>query len=92
LQNDIRVHGFRLEGAIVFVSHPHSRIITQVIHWLLGTGQTFSFIEQRVVLSMLLRKFDFAIPKDSPHANQLCITGSGVSRPDALFLSVTERV
>ncbi|OZJ04077.1 hypothetical protein BZG36_03385 [Bifiguratus adelaidae] len=37
-------------------------------------GMQFSLAEQRVFLSMLLRKYDISLPKDSIHANGLVIT------------------
>ncbi|KAI8054841.1 cytochrome P450 [Thamnidium elegans] len=44
-------------------------------------GMNFSLNEQRVLLSMLLRKYRWSTPKDSPHKNGIISAGLNVQGP-----------
>jgi hypothetical protein len=52
---------------------------------------TFSLMEQRVTIAMLLQKFEFSITKNNPDYGKLRITPSGVLRPQDLHLGVKLR-
>ncbi|CAO3635458.1 unnamed protein product [Cunninghamella blakesleeana] len=44
-------------------------------------GMNFSLVEQRVLLSSLLRKYEFHLPEDSIHKNELITSTVGVLSP-----------
>jgi hypothetical protein len=52
---------------------------------------TFSLMEQRVTIAMLLQKFEFCITKNNPDYESLRITPSGIVRPRDLHLVVKLR-
>ncbi|KXN65535.1 cytochrome P450 [Conidiobolus coronatus NRRL 28638] len=54
-------------------------------------GMTFSLMEQRVTIAMLLQKFEFSITKNNPDYEKLRITPSGIVRPRDLHLVVKLR-
>ncbi|KAI9495418.1 cytochrome P450 [Zychaea mexicana] len=54
-------------------------------------GLNFSMIELRVLLPMLLRKFEWSVPENSIHKDKLVIEGLGVIRPKNLMLSFKKR-
>ncbi|KAF7728619.1 cytochrome P450-dit2 [Apophysomyces ossiformis] len=54
-------------------------------------GMNFSLAEQRVLLSMLLRKFTWTLPKNSPHAAALMTTTHGVQTAFKLEITFTKR-
>ncbi|KXN66523.1 cytochrome P450 [Conidiobolus coronatus NRRL 28638] len=55
-------------------------------------GFTFSLMEQRVTLAMLLQKFEFSINKENPDYKQLRVTSSFISRPQDLAITIKARV
>ncbi|KAM3581362.1 hypothetical protein VKS41_006188 [Umbelopsis sp. WA50703] len=55
-------------------------------------GMNFSLAEQRVVLSMLLRKFTWSLPKDSIHKDHIIFTGGlGLLSAKDLYLTFQNR-
>ncbi|KAI8877202.1 cytochrome P450 [Backusella circina FSU 941] len=54
-------------------------------------GMNFSLNEQRVVLSMLLRKFTFTLPENSIHKDRLLSTGMGVLQITGLDIRFERR-
>ncbi|KXN68749.1 cytochrome P450, partial [Conidiobolus coronatus NRRL 28638] len=54
-------------------------------------GMTFSLMEQRVTIAMLLQKFEFSIAKSNPDYDKLRISPSGNVRPLDLSLSIKLR-
>ncbi|KAI8146538.1 cytochrome P450 [Fennellomyces sp. T-0311] len=54
-------------------------------------GMNFSLVEQRVLLPMLLRKYEWSLPADSIHKDMLKTSGLGVIKPDHLTISFTKR-
>ncbi|KAI8883865.1 cytochrome P450 [Backusella circina FSU 941] len=54
-------------------------------------GMNFSLYEQRVLLSMLLRKFTFTLPKNSIHQNELIMDGTLVLSPVNLNIVFKKR-
>ncbi|KXN65547.1 cytochrome P450 [Conidiobolus coronatus NRRL 28638] len=51
-------------------------------------GSTFSLMEQRVTLAMLLQKFEFSISSDNPDYHKLRIGSLGIVRPKDLSIRV----
>ncbi|ORY94873.1 cytochrome P-450 cyp509A1 [Syncephalastrum racemosum] len=54
-------------------------------------GMAFSLAEQRVMLPMLLRKYEWSLPADSPHKDGIITTGRGIISPVDLKLSFKKR-
>ncbi|KAF7723462.1 cytochrome P450-dit2 [Apophysomyces ossiformis] len=54
-------------------------------------GMNFSLVEQRVLLSMLLRKYTWELPKDSIHRHQLVTKNIGIISGDRLNIDFKER-
>ncbi|KXN64685.1 cytochrome P450 [Conidiobolus coronatus NRRL 28638] len=54
-------------------------------------GSTFSLMEQRVTLAMLLQKFEFSISSDNPDYHKLRIGSLGIVRPKELSIRVKVR-
>jgi len=56
-------------------------------------GMQFSLIEQRVVLAMLLRKYTWTLPPNSPHSNgfKLLPGVNGLQRPESLDINFERR-
>ncbi|KAI9248283.1 cytochrome P450 [Phascolomyces articulosus] len=54
-------------------------------------GMSFSLLEQRVSLSMLLRKYEWSLPEDSIHKDKILTSGVGVIKPKDLFIKFTKR-
>ncbi|KAI8881514.1 cytochrome P450 [Backusella circina FSU 941] len=54
-------------------------------------GMNFSLTEQRVLLSMLLRKYTWVLPKDSIHKDGLIATGLAMIGPHNLNVEFTKR-
>ncbi|KXN66446.1 cytochrome P450 [Conidiobolus coronatus NRRL 28638] len=54
-------------------------------------GSTFSLMEQRVTLAMLLQKFEFSISSDNPDYHKLRISSTGIVRPKDLSIQVKVR-
>ncbi|KAI9495417.1 cytochrome P450 [Zychaea mexicana] len=54
-------------------------------------GMNFSMVELRILLPMLLRKFEWSVPETSIHKDKLVIEGLGVVRPKNLMLSFKKR-
>ncbi|KAI8380763.1 cytochrome P450 [Blakeslea trispora] len=54
-------------------------------------GMNFSLTEQRVVLSMLLRKYEWSLPKNSPHQERVLTSGSFLVGPKNLEITFTKR-
>ncbi|ORY97909.1 cytochrome P-450 cyp509A1, partial [Syncephalastrum racemosum] len=54
-------------------------------------GMNFSLAEQRVLLPLLLRKYTWSLPEDSPHKDHVITTGSGVIRPIDLKIKFQKR-
>ncbi|KXN66516.1 cytochrome P450 [Conidiobolus coronatus NRRL 28638] len=54
-------------------------------------GTTFSLMEQRVTIAMLLQKFEFSITNSNPDYDKLRITASGIVRPRDLHLHIKSR-
>jgi hypothetical protein len=52
---------------------------------------TFSLMEQRVTIAMLLQKFEFSISKENPNYEKLSITPSGLVHPKDLALTINLR-
>ncbi|KAI9263215.1 cytochrome P450 [Phascolomyces articulosus] len=54
-------------------------------------GMNFSLTEQRVLLSMLLRKYEWSLPEDSIHKEKLQTRGFILSSPGSMFLNMIRR-
>ncbi|KAI8094932.1 cytochrome P-450 cyp509A1 [Gilbertella persicaria] len=54
-------------------------------------GMNFSLAEQRVVLSMLLRKYDWSLPKDSIHKHGVLTSGLFLAGPKDLEITFKKR-
>ncbi|KAJ8659176.1 hypothetical protein O0I10_005215 [Lichtheimia ornata] len=55
-------------------------------------GMNFALVEQRVFLPMLLRKYEWRLPKDSIHKDGIRRAGlSGLNRPKDLLISFKKR-
>ncbi|CDH59811.1 cytochrome p450 [Lichtheimia corymbifera JMRC:FSU:9682] len=54
-------------------------------------GMNFSMDEQRVVLSMLLRKYEWDLPQDSPHRKKLMLEGLGLTKAKNMFVQFDRR-
>jgi cytochrome P450 len=54
-------------------------------------GMNFSLLEQRIVLSMLLRCFEWTLPADSPHKDGIQSTGFTLLKANPMHLSFTRR-
>ncbi|CDS08801.1 hypothetical protein LRAMOSA10162 [Lichtheimia ramosa] len=54
-------------------------------------GMGFSLAEQRVFLPMLLRKYEWYLPKDSIHKEKLQTKGTNVVRPKELLITFKRR-
>ncbi|KAI8377163.1 cytochrome P450 [Choanephora cucurbitarum] len=54
-------------------------------------GMNFSLVEQRVVLSMLLRKYEWSLPVDSPHREQILTRGTFLVGPKELDIIFKKR-
>ncbi|KAI8146548.1 cytochrome P450 [Fennellomyces sp. T-0311] len=54
-------------------------------------GMNFSLVEQRVLLPMMLRKFEWSLPENSIHKDNVVTEGLGVIRPKELLLSFKRR-
>ncbi|KAI8142124.1 cytochrome P450 [Fennellomyces sp. T-0311] len=54
-------------------------------------GMNYSLMEQRTLLPLMLRKFEWSVPDDSVHKNQLLTDGLGVVKPTELLLSFKKR-
>jgi len=54
-------------------------------------GMNFSLIEQRVVLSMLVHKFQFSLPEGSKHKDGLKFSARGITSPDELKIEFSPR-
>ncbi|KAI8143292.1 cytochrome P-450 cyp509A1 [Fennellomyces sp. T-0311] len=54
-------------------------------------GMNFSLAEQRVLLPMLLRKYEFSLPKDTVHKDKLVMNNSDVLSPQKLFIDFKKR-
>ncbi|KXN69514.1 hypothetical protein CONCODRAFT_8022 [Conidiobolus coronatus NRRL 28638] len=55
------------------------------------SGSTFTFMEQRVTLAMLLQKFDFSISNDNPDYNSLRVTAAIIAKPKDLAICIISR-
>ncbi|CDS08861.1 hypothetical protein LRAMOSA10222 [Lichtheimia ramosa] len=54
-------------------------------------GMNFSMDEQRVILSMLLRKFEWDLPQDSPHRKKLILEGLGIAKAPNMYVQFNRR-
>ncbi|KAI7881134.1 cytochrome P450 [Lichtheimia hyalospora FSU 10163] len=54
-------------------------------------GMNFSLAEQRVFLPMLLRKYEWRLPKDSIHKEKIQTRGLGIIQPIDLFVTFNKR-
>ncbi|CDS08804.1 hypothetical protein LRAMOSA10165 [Lichtheimia ramosa] len=54
-------------------------------------GMNFSLAEQRVFLPMLLRKYEWHLPKDSIHKEKLQTIGTGLVKPKELLITFKKR-
>ncbi|KXN66445.1 cytochrome P450 [Conidiobolus coronatus NRRL 28638] len=54
-------------------------------------GSTFSLMEQRVTLAMLLQRFEFSISSDNPDYHSLRIGSIGIVRPKDLSIRIKAR-
>ncbi|KAI9493100.1 cytochrome P450 [Zychaea mexicana] len=54
-------------------------------------GMNFSLIEQRISVSMLLRKYEWCLPEDSIHKEKLVTRAAGIIKPLDLFVLFTKR-
>ncbi|KXN66524.1 cytochrome P450, partial [Conidiobolus coronatus NRRL 28638] len=54
-------------------------------------GNTFSLVEQRVTIAMLLQKFEFSIDSNNPDFHSLRLTQGSIIRPIDLHLKVKVR-
>ncbi|KAJ8659175.1 hypothetical protein O0I10_005214 [Lichtheimia ornata] len=54
-------------------------------------GMNFSLAEQRVFLPMLLRKYEWELPKDSIHKDKIQTVGTGLVKPKELMLTFKKR-
>ncbi|KAI8333281.1 cytochrome P450 [Choanephora cucurbitarum] len=54
-------------------------------------GMNFSLTEQRVVLSMLLRKYEWSLPEDSPHRDHVLTAGTFLVGPKNLNITFKKR-
>jgi cytochrome P450 len=54
-------------------------------------GMNMSLAEQRVVLTMMARKYEWSLPKDSIHKDGMIITGMDIIGPKELVLDFTKR-
>ncbi|KAI8139907.1 cytochrome P-450 cyp509A1 [Fennellomyces sp. T-0311] len=54
-------------------------------------GMNFSLAEQRVLLPMLLRKYNLSLPDDSVHKEKLVMTGYGILKPKDLHIVLKKR-
>ncbi|CDS08805.1 hypothetical protein LRAMOSA10166 [Lichtheimia ramosa] len=55
-------------------------------------GMNFSLAQQRVFLSMLLRKYEWHLPEDTIHKDGICTTGLlGLNKPKNLLISFKKR-
>ncbi|KAI9264403.1 cytochrome P450 [Phascolomyces articulosus] len=54
-------------------------------------GMNFSLAEQRVMLSMLLRKYEFSLPENSVHKKRVLDRGFGVISPKELEINFHKR-
>jgi cytochrome P450 len=69
----------------------YSFVFNRLITLLLGIGSTFSLMEQRVTLAMLLQKFEFSISSDNPDYQKLRISPTKIVRPKDLSIQVKLR-
>jgi cytochrome P450 len=51
-------------------------------------GMNLSLLEQRVVLSMLLRRYEWSLPIDSPHQNGVKASGFFFAKPDPMYMHI----
>lgn len=58
---------------------------------MIGIGNTFSLMEQRVTMAMLLQKFDFSITSDNPDYHSLRVSSAIIVRPKDLSLNISLR-
>ncbi|KAI8140114.1 cytochrome P450 [Fennellomyces sp. T-0311] len=54
-------------------------------------GMNFSLAEQRVLLPMLLRKYELSLPEDSIHKEKVVISGVGIMTPVNLKINLKKR-
>ncbi|KAL1934596.1 hypothetical protein VTP01DRAFT_6778 [Rhizomucor pusillus] len=54
-------------------------------------GMNFSLAEQRIVLPLLLRKYEWSLPEDSIHKDRLITTNAGVITPKDLKIMFRKR-
>lgn len=54
-------------------------------------GMNFSLTEQRLVLAMLVRKYEISVPENSIHYDHVIIGDASTRAPDSLELSFTKR-
>jgi cytochrome P450 len=51
-------------------------------------GMNFSLLEQRVALAMLLRRYEWTLPADSPHKDGLKSHGLVVMKPNLMKMNI----
>ncbi|KAI7848637.1 cytochrome P450 [Circinella umbellata] len=54
-------------------------------------GMNFSLMSQRVLLSMLLRKYEWSLPENSIHKEKILTEGLQIIKPKDLFVKFTKR-
>ncbi|KAI9263216.1 cytochrome P450 [Phascolomyces articulosus] len=54
-------------------------------------GMNFALDEQRVLVAMMLRKYEWSLPEDSPHKDRLQASGLIVSSPKDFYLNFKKR-
>ncbi|KAI8143746.1 cytochrome P450 [Fennellomyces sp. T-0311] len=54
-------------------------------------GMNFSLAEQRVLLPMLLRKYEWSLPDDTIHKEKLRLSNQSILKPQSLYINFKKR-
>ncbi|CAB5356645.1 cytochrome P450 [Rhizophagus irregularis] len=55
-------------------------------------GQNFSIMEQRIIIAMFLLKYEWSLPKNSIHKDELVLSNAFLFRPKNLEINIKERI